>query len=108
MAGSFKHIKCGNSIFTSRFHADITTIAVGKPLGQSAKIAGKSRKTFGFVSSGDFVVRRRDTNNEEAFVDVYSTTAGEDNFHSQVTNSCKKTQTVAGRLASKRVASLQR
>jgi hypothetical protein len=102
VTGLFEHIKHGNPIFASRFHADITTIVVGKPLGQSAKIAGKSRKPSGFVGSDAFVVSRRDTSDDEAFVDVYSTAAGEDNFQSQVTTSCKKwTQTVTGRLASK-------
>jgi hypothetical protein len=89
VAGLFEHIKHGNPIFAGRFHADITTIVVGKPLGQSAKITGKSRKTFGFVGSDAFVVSRRDTSDEEAFVDVYSTAAGEYNFQNQVTTSCK-------------------
>jgi hypothetical protein len=102
VTGSFEHIKYGNPIFTSRFHADITTIVVGKPLGQSAQIAGKRGKASGFVGSDTFVVSRRNTSNEEAFVDVYSTAAREDNFQSQVTTSCKKwTQTLTGRLASK-------
>jgi hypothetical protein len=80
VAGLFEHIEHGNPIFTSRFHADITTIVVGKPKGQSAQIAGKSRKAFGLVGSDAFVVSRCDTSDEEAFVDVNSTAAGENNF----------------------------
>jgi hypothetical protein len=71
-------------------------------MGQSAQIAGKSGKAFGHVGGDAFVVCSCDASNEEAFVDVYSTAAGEDNFQSQDITSCKKwTQTVTGRLASK-------
>jgi hypothetical protein len=80
ITGLFEHIENGNPIFTCRFHADITAIVAGKPIGQSAKIGSKGRKAFGLVARDTIITGSSNTGDNECFVNVHSATAGENNF----------------------------
>jgi len=77
----FQKIKDRNPILSGRFHADIKTGILKKPLFEMSDVTVESREAFFVVRRLDAFVGFDDCGNEKGFMDIDATTGRVNNFH---------------------------
>ena len=74
-------VKNGNPVLCGRFHTDIKTGIIKKPLFEMPDITAESRKPLFLIRRLDTIGGFNDCGNEKSFMNIDNTIGLIDNFH---------------------------